>query len=226
MADLLALASAKLGQTVDMDGMYGGQCMDLIVYVVQTAYGVRMGGNAIDTGSTSNIAALQNAGVKVQRITNRSQLQRGDIVVFSDGSYGHVAIVEEPTRPTLVQQNMNGRQYVTRDSFAWSEYIGLSFAYGLRLGDSTPKPDPDPQPEEEEEMIKFVVRKDNAGGGTAGYLYNGAFVVGGSTGKYNTIYQKLKTMENDGLIKPIKNEISTAEYQALCEVYPSHKNNK
>lgn len=33
-------------------------------------------------------------------------------------------------------------------------------------------------------------------------------------------------MENDGLIKPIKNEISTAEYQALCEVYPSHKNNK
>ncbi|MFK4878156.1 CHAP domain-containing protein [Lactococcus petauri] len=153
MADLLALASAKLGQTVDMDGMYGGQCMDLIVYVVQTAYGVHMGGNAIDTGSASNIAALQNAGVKVQRITNRSQLQRGDIVVFSDGGYGHVAIVEEPTHPTLVQQNINGRQYVTRDSFAWSDYYGLSFAYGLRLGDSTPKPDPDP--EEEIEMLKL-----------------------------------------------------------------------
>lgn len=151
MADLLALASAKLGQTVDMDGMYGGQCMDLIVYVVQTAYGVHMGGNAIDTGSASNIAALQNAGVKVQRITNRSQLQRGDIVVFSDGSYGHVAIVEEPTHPTLVQQNINGRQYVTRDSFAWSDYYGLSFAYGLRLGDSTP----DPQPEEEIDMLKL-----------------------------------------------------------------------
>ena len=103
MADLLALASAKLGQTVDMDGMYGGQCMDLIVYVVQTAYGVHMGGNAIDTGSASNIAALQNAGVKVQRITNRSQLQRGDIVVFSDGGYGHVAIIVEPTHPTLIQ---------------------------------------------------------------------------------------------------------------------------
>lgn len=151
MADLLALASAKLGQTVDMDGMYGGQCMDLIVYVVQTAYGVHMGGNAIDTGSASNIAALQNAGVKVQRITNRSQLQRGDIVVFSDGGYGHVAIVEEPTHPTLVQQNINGRQYVTRDSFAWSDYYGLSFAYGLRLGDSTP----DPQPEEEIDMLKL-----------------------------------------------------------------------
>jgi hypothetical protein len=157
MADLLALASAKLGQTVDMDGMYGGQCMDLIVYVVQTAFGVHMGGNAIDTGSASNIAALQNAGVKVQRITNRGELQRGDIVVFSDGSYGHVAIVEEPTRPTLVQQNMNGRQYVTRDSFAWSEYIGLSFAYGLRLGDSTP----DPQPEEGDlDMIMIYKVKD------------------------------------------------------------------
>ncbi|UQU59959.1 CHAP domain-containing protein [Lactococcus petauri] len=151
MADLLALASAKLGQTVDMDGMYGGQCMDLIVYVVQTAYGVHMGGNAIDTGSASNIAALQNAGVKVQRITNRSQLQRGDIVVFSDGGYGHVAIIEEPTHPTLVQQNINGRQYVTRDSFAWSDYYGLSFAYGLRLGGDNPVPDP----EEEIEMLKL-----------------------------------------------------------------------
>lgn len=82
------------------------------------------------------------------------------------------------------------------------------------------------QPQEEEEMIKFTVRKDNAAGGTVGYLYNGAFVVGGASGKYNTIYQKLKMMEKDGLIKPIKAEISTAEYQALCAVYPSHKNNK
>lgn len=161
MADLLALASAKLGQTVDMDGMYGGQCMDLIVYVVQTAYGVRMGGNAIDTGSASNIAALQNAGVKVQRITNRGELQRGDIVVFSDGSYGHVAIVEEPTRPTLVQQNMNGRQYVTRDSFAWSEYIGLSFAYGLRLGGSTPNPNPTPNKGEIEMYLIYTIDAKN-----------------------------------------------------------------
>lgn len=161
MADLLALASAKLGQTVDMDGMYGGQCMDLIVYVVQTAYGVHMGGNAIDTGSASNIAALQNAGVKVQRITNRGELQRGDIVVFSDGSYGHVAIVEEPTRPTLVQQNMNGRQYVTRDSFAWSEYIGLSFAYGLRLGGSTPNPNPTPNKGEIEMYLIYTIDAKN-----------------------------------------------------------------
>lgn len=224
MADLLALASAKLGQTVDMDGMYGGQCMDLIVYVVQTAYGVHMGGNAIDTGSASNIAALQNAGVKVQRITNRSQLQRGDIVVFSDGGYGHVAIVEEPTRPTLVQQNMNGRQYVTRDSFAWSEYIGLSFAYGLRLGDSTPKPDPDPQPEEEEEMIKFTV-VEGATKGTSGYLFNGRFVVGGSTYD-NPIYQKLKQMETAGKLTSVRAEINDAEYQQICKSYPSYKNSK
>lgn len=80
--------------------------------------------------------------------------------------------------------------------------------------------------QEEEEMIKFTVRKDNAAGGTVGYLCNGAFVVGGATGKYNDIYQKLKMMEKDGLIKPVKAEISTAEYNALCAVYPSHKNNK
>lgn len=82
------------------------------------------------------------------------------------------------------------------------------------------------QLQEEEEMIKFTIRKDNKGGGTAGYLYNGAFIVGGDTKKYNTIYQKLRMMETAGLIKPIKTEISTAEYDALCEVYPSHRNKK
>ncbi|MFK4877698.1 CHAP domain-containing protein [Lactococcus petauri] len=223
MTDLLALASAKLGQTVDMDGMYGGQCMDLIVYVVQTAYGVHMGGNAIDTGSASNIAALQNAGVKVQRITNRSQLQRGDIVVFSDGSYGHVAIVEEPTHPTLVQQNINGRQYVTRDSFAWSDYYGLSFAYGLRLGDSTP--DPDPQPEEEEEMIKVKVT-EGVGKGSVGYLYNGRLIVGGGASKDNLTYQMLKNMETAGKIKPIYEEINGDDFATLYTNFPSYKNGK
>lgn len=201
MADLLALASAKLGQTVDMDGMYGGQCMDLIVYVVQTAYGVHMGGNAIDTGSASNIAALQNAGVKVQRITNRSQLQRGDIVVFSDGSYGHVAIVEEPTHPTLVQQNINGRQYVTRDSFAWSDYYGLSFAYGLRLGDSTPNPDP--QPEEGEKDMTFMYRLKDDNTNTI-YLVTGGRTIKIGASFEDQAFKDAKTIFKDSTGRDIK----------------------
>lgn len=80
------------------------------------------------------------------------------------------------------------------------------------------------QLQEEEEMNKVIIRKDNKGS-TAGYLYNGAFIVGGDTKKYNTIYQKLRKMETAGLIKLIKTEIYTAEYDALCEVYPSHRNN-
>lgn len=201
MADLLALATAKLGQTVDMDGMYGGQCMDLIVYVVQTAYGVHMSGNAIDTGSASNIAALQNAGVKVQRITNRSQLQRGDIVVFSDGSYGHVAIVEEPTHPTLVQQNINGRQYVTRDSFAWSDYYGLSFAYGLRLGDSTPNPDP--QPEEGEKDMTFMYRLKDDNTNTI-YLVTGGRTIKIGASFEDQAFKDAKTIFKDSTGRDIK----------------------
>lgn len=201
MADLLALASAKLGQTVDMDGMYGGQCMDLIVYVVQTAYGVHMGGNAIDTGSASNIAALQNAGVKVQRITNRGELQRGDIVVFSDGGYGHVAIVEEPTHPTLVQQNINGRQYVTRDSFTWSDYYGLSFAYGLRLGDSTPNPDP--QPEEGEKDMTFMYRLKDDNTNTI-YLVTGGRTIKIGTSFEDQAFKDAKTIFKDSTGRDIK----------------------
>lgn len=216
MADLLALASAKLGQTVDMDGMYGGQCMDLIVYVVQTAYGVHMGGNAIDTGSASNIAALQNAGVKVQRITNRSQLQRGDIVVFSDGGYGHVAIIEEPTHPKLVQQNINGRQYVTRDSFAWSDYYGLSFAYGLRLGDSTPNPDPQP---EEGEIDMFIIKTVAQGNYKPSY-----FITDGITVRHIGTARMRKAYEEMGVKTHVMYEDEIVqEYKYSLLVYQNNK---
>ena len=81
------------------------------------------------------------------------------------------------------------------------------------------------QPQEEEEMIKFEVIKGGAIG-TKGYLYQGRFIVGGSASSYNAIYQKLADMEKRGLIKPIKEPISTDEYNLICAKFPSHKNNK
>ncbi|XHB95478.1 hypothetical protein AAFF39_00355 [Lactococcus garvieae] len=106
----------------------------------------------------------------------------------------------------------------------WSESLD-----GLRIveqaGDSKPTPKPDYNMEEDE-LIKLTVRADNKAGGTVGYLYNGAFIVGGSTGYYGTVYNKLKMMESQGLIKSIKSEISYGEYEALCKVFPSHKNKK
>ncbi|MDA3964926.1 M23 family metallopeptidase [Enterococcus thailandicus] len=80
-------------------------------------------------------------------------------------------------------------------------------------------------PEEEEEMIKFTV-VDGMYKGTKGYLYNGRFIVGGNTGDYATVYNKLKLMESQGKIKPITDDISNAEYEKLINVFPSYKNSK
>ena len=82
-----------------------------------------------------------------------------------------------------------------------------------------------PTPEGEGEMIKFTV-VDGMYKGTKGYLYNGRFIVGGNTGDYATVYNKLKLMESQGKIKPITDDINNTEYEKLINVFPSYKNSK
>ena len=79
--------------------------------------------------------------------------------------------------------------------------------------------------EEEDEMIKLTV-VEGLYKGTKGYLYNGRFIVGGNTGDYNIVYQKLRLMESQGKIKPINDDINTAEYEKLINIFPSYKNSK
>ncbi|MEI5995384.1 lysozyme [Candidatus Enterococcus mansonii] len=79
--------------------------------------------------------------------------------------------------------------------------------------------------EEEEEMIKLTVI-DGIYKGTKGFLYNGRFIVGGNTGDYNIIYNKLKLMESIGKIKPIYEDINSTEYEKLINVFPSYRNSK
>lgn len=145
---------------------------------------------------------------------------------------GHTGLVASVVNGniTTFEQNVLDNQYVQKlpGDNSWSWYGGFDGIVRKKAVPNSPNNNSgnNNNKGDEEEMIKFTIRKDNKGGGTAGYLYNGAFVVGGDTKKYNTIYQKLRMMETAGLIKPIKAEISTAEYDALCEVYPSHRNKK
>lgn len=94
-----------------------------------------------------------------------------------------------------------------------------------QMGGKLSQINPEPNKGEEDEMIKFKVIEGGAIG-TKGYLYNGRFIVGGATGDSNVIYHKLTLMESTGKITPIYDDISTGEYQVLCSLFPSHKNNK
>lgn len=75
---------------VDTDGYYGKQCMDLYNYYCNNVLGIQ------NVGADCAKNILKNANImnNVERINNYPAFvpQKGDIVVFTGGIYGHVAI--------------------------------------------------------------------------------------------------------------------------------------
>ena len=75
---------------VDTDGAYGKQCMDLYNYYCNNVLGLK------NVGADCAKNILKNANImnNVTRINNTPNFvpQRGDIAVWTGGTYGHVAI--------------------------------------------------------------------------------------------------------------------------------------
>ncbi|MDR1891974.1 MAG: CHAP domain-containing protein, partial [Oscillospiraceae bacterium] len=81
-------AYAQIGKWLDWDGWYGAQCVDLISYYYDYLGVPHPPGNAIDF-------AWNTLPSGWQRLWNTASFvpQPGDIVVWDDGGYGHIAIV-------------------------------------------------------------------------------------------------------------------------------------
>ncbi|PGS81620.1 hypothetical protein COC69_05680 [Bacillus cereus] len=142
MSKIYDLAAAKVGQVVDFDGVYGGQCADLSTYAVWYATGARITGNAIDTGSQVNINAIKAKGVNVQILQNSATFipQKGDIMVENpnNGGYGHVSIVESATlsQVTVFEQNYYGTaQSASPKGVERRTRSYLPIAYFVRIAD-------------------------------------------------------------------------------------------
>lgn len=75
---------------VDTDGYYGKQCMDLYNYYCNNVLGLQNVGASCAKEILNNPNIMNN----VERIDNYLEFvpQKGDIVVFTGGQYGHVAI--------------------------------------------------------------------------------------------------------------------------------------
>ena len=104
--DALNWLQSKVGQTIDYDGSWGGQCVDLI-YAYYNFLGVAVqGGNARDYATNFLPDGLE-------RIPNCAQPKLGDILIYAGGTgYGHVAIYESDT--VTWHQNYANHQYVER----------------------------------------------------------------------------------------------------------------
>lgn len=122
--EALTWVRSQLGKSLDYDGVYGAQCVDLIKYYYDylgcASYargnGADYASNALPSGWTRHKGA---------------QPQPGDIIVYgasSSNPYGHVAIYESDY--VTYHQNFNGCAYVVRFNYhykndVYSPYWGV-----------------------------------------------------------------------------------------------------
>ncbi len=114
-AEAIQWVKSKVGQSIDADGVYGAQCVDLILAYYDYLGVPRSSGNGADY--TCN--ALPGGWSRIQGAAP----QPGDILVYT-GGYGHVAIYESDY--STYHQNFNTHSYVERVTI---RYNGLSSSY-------------------------------------------------------------------------------------------------
>ena len=99
-----------------------------------TTHGVKWGVLNADA-----LAANQITGLTY--ITNKTQLKRGDIVVSTDGTYGHAGFINEDYHGSgnydFYTQNYGGRQSVALDTYTLDDFGG-AFRYNAWNTPPTP----------------------------------------------------------------------------------------
>lgn len=87
-----AFRDAVYGQCIDTDGHYGSQCWDLANLFWQNYAGRTL--STCGTGAAKGTLNCyeQNAGSEFEMIWDKTQLQAGDIVVFTNGQWGHIGM--------------------------------------------------------------------------------------------------------------------------------------
>ena len=126
-------ANAQIGKSLDQDGVYGAQCVDLIRYYYQFLGVSPVSGNGCDYAKNSLPSGWQRI-----KTYNGFIPQPGDIAVwtYASSAYGHVAIITsaDSSRMNVVEQN--GSTHITRShsySYSYGTFYGVirpNFASG------------------------------------------------------------------------------------------------
>ena len=85
---------AVIGQCIDTDGHYGSQCWDMANLFWQNTANRWLStcGTGAAKGTIQDGCWQQNAGDEFVMIWDPAQIQAGDIVVFTNGQYGHIGM--------------------------------------------------------------------------------------------------------------------------------------
>lgn len=117
-------ANSKVGQSLDYDGAYGAQCVDLICFYYSFLGNTSPGGNANKYASNS----LPSGWQRIQYYSGFVP-QAGDIAVwtYASSSLGHVAIITSADSSRMYVVEQNGSTGVTKSS-------SYSYSYGTFYG--------------------------------------------------------------------------------------------
>lgn len=109
-----AFANDVLGKCIDVDGHYGAQCWDLA-----SAYFLNYAGRILTTCGTGSAKGTiadgcwqKNAGNEFTMVWDKTQIQPGDIAVYSSGQWGHIGMAMGTYNNgyfTLLGQNQGGK---------------------------------------------------------------------------------------------------------------------
>lgn len=103
--------NAVIGKGYDIDGAYGYQCWDGCALLWQQLGKSLVTGNGCASGCWS-LKRDFNKNDQFELITNKTQILRGDVLVFSAGQYGHIGFADEDYNNAncikLLGQNQGG----------------------------------------------------------------------------------------------------------------------
>lgn len=162
-----AFINATLGGCYDIDGYYNEQCWDYaaLFFLNYTGHTFYTCGTGAAKGAIADGCWQKNAGTEFTMIWDATQVRAGDIVVFNNGTYGHVGMASGSYNNgyvTLAGQNQGGGLCPGSTMGARVNLINISlnyFAGAFRPNiyiPPEPEPEPEPTPEPEPEPTPVV----------------------------------------------------------------------
>lgn len=162
-----AFANQTLGVCIDVDGYFGAQCWDSMAafFINYTGHTLYTCGTGAAKGTIADGCWQQNAGDDFTMIWDATQIQPGDIAVYSSGTWGHIGMAMGYYNNgyfTLLGQNQGGAP--CEGGGAAGNIINLStrdfigaFRPNIYI---VPEPEPEPEPEPINEVEYTYVKGD------------------------------------------------------------------
>lgn len=165
-----AFANQVLGQCIDVDGYAGSQCWDEMAafFINYTGHTLYTCGTGAAKGTIADGCWQQNAGDQFTMIWDPTQIQPGDIAVYSTGQWGHIGMAMGYYNNgyfALLGQNQGGAPCPGGGAagniinLSTHDFIG-AFRPNIYIA---PEPEPEPEPVVEDCSRIDVVKGDTLG---------------------------------------------------------------